>query len=506
LIFKFSDYQIIKFEFQPQMQARHSISGIKNKPMKKDLKRTLMSALLMAGLGLLPAGRVAGQAFNVLINFGGATNGPPPTYLDGYRPDGGLVVSGNTLYGGTTVGGPGSGPGNGMVFKVNIDGTGFTKLCASGASGLTLAGTVLYGADHVEGTLFKVNTDGSGFTLLHDGIDPYGSLVLSSNTLYGTTLSGGYTNGGNGTIFKFNTDGTGFTTLHQFTPYSYPDETNSDGGGLSTSLILSGSTLYGVTDFGGSWGNGTLFRIDTDGSNFTTLYHFNFGYLGRLMSAPVLSGHTLYGIAHDYANRNHPGFATVYSINTDGSGFTSLLRFADLDQSWDNQGNQNSALFLSGTTLYGTMSLDNGSVFTVSTDGTGFTYLHNFTSLAGEYPNPENYGPRTNSDGCYPQCLVMSGNNLYGLTQRGGIAGNGGGTLFSIPLPAVAVPSLAMTFSGTNASLSWPATATGFTLQSTTDLVSGVWSAVPTPAVPVNGQNTVSDPLSSTQRFYRLIK
>jgi uncharacterized repeat protein (TIGR03803 family) len=462
--------------------------------MKKDLKRTLTLALLMAGLGLLPAGRVAGQTFNVLHDFDSTfTNG------NGGFPHAGLLVSGNTLYGGTS----------GMVFKVNKDGTGFTKLCDAGASGLTLAGNVLYGTDfgggtNGRGTIFKVNTDGTGYTLLHeftyegsDGYWPFGSLVVYSNTLYGTTRLGGNkgpTDSGYGTIFKINTDGTGFTTLHQF---MHLDGT-VDGAAPQTSMVLSGSTLYGIAN--------TVFRIDTDGSNYTNFdISGHFGYFGAPRSGPVLSGQTLYAIAHDFANTNFPGFGTVYAINTDGSGLTNLVRFPDLGQSAQYPGIQISGLVLSGTTLYGTMCEDNGSVFMVNTDGTGFTYLHNFTSLWGDYPyNGPSYGyPKTNSDGCYPQCLVLSGNTLYGLAQRGGIAGEGGGTLFSIALP---VPSLTMTFSGTNASLSWPASATGFTLQSTTDLVSRAWSAVPTPPVPVNGQNTVSDPLSSTQRFYRLIK
>ena len=40
-------------------------------------------------------------------------------------------------------------------------------------------------------------------------------LILSGNTLYGTTTGGG--SSGNGTVFAINTDGTGFTTLHSFT-------------------------------------------------------------------------------------------------------------------------------------------------------------------------------------------------------------------------------------------------------------------------------------------------
>ena len=44
---------------------------------------------------------------------------------DGANPRAGLILSGNTLYG-TAVGGGSSG--NGTVFAVNTDGTGFTNL------------------------------------------------------------------------------------------------------------------------------------------------------------------------------------------------------------------------------------------------------------------------------------------------------------------------------------------------------------------------------------------
>ena len=47
-----------------------------------------------------------------------------------------------------------------------------------------------------------------------DGGVPYGSLILDSETLYGMTLYGG--EDGNGTIFSLGTEGTDFTLLHEF--------------------------------------------------------------------------------------------------------------------------------------------------------------------------------------------------------------------------------------------------------------------------------------------------
>ena len=84
----------------------------------------------------------------------------------------------------------------------------------------TLYGTAPDSEGSVVGTIFKVNSDGSGFTVLKrftdslDGASPYAGLALSGSTLYGTTLGGG--SSGNGTVFKVNVDGTGYTVLKNF--------------------------------------------------------------------------------------------------------------------------------------------------------------------------------------------------------------------------------------------------------------------------------------------------
>jgi len=70
------------------------------------------------------------------------------------------------------------------------------------AGGLTPDGTVLYGVttfggDNGDGAIFTINTDGSGFLNLHhfsgaaDGTFPNSDLVLNSGVLYGTTGGGG---------------------------------------------------------------------------------------------------------------------------------------------------------------------------------------------------------------------------------------------------------------------------------------------------------------------------
>ena len=79
--------------------------------------------------------------------------------------------------------------------------------------------------------------------------------------------------------------------------------------------------------------------------------------------------------------------------------------------------------------------------------------------------------------------------------MNGGSSGDG--TVFSLSLGAVNEPLLAIFHAGTNVIVTWPTNATGFTLQSTTNLAAPVW-------VTVTGQNTVTNPISGTQKFYRL--
>jgi len=89
-------------------------------------------------------------------------------------------------------------------------------------------------------------------------------LFLSGNTLYGTAENGG--SSGNGTVFAINIDGSGFANLHSFTATAGSASTNIDGANPYGGLILSDNTLYGTAENGGSSGNGTVFSVNTDGT------------------------------------------------------------------------------------------------------------------------------------------------------------------------------------------------------------------------------------------------
>lgn len=98
------------------------------------------------------------------------------------------------------------------------------------------------------GVVFSISTGGTGFTVLHsfagaasDGAYPMsGGLALSGSTLYGATECGGANN--EGTVYSIGTTGSGFAVLHSF-------NLATDSGYPSSGLLLSGSTLYGQTDY-----------------------------------------------------------------------------------------------------------------------------------------------------------------------------------------------------------------------------------------------------------------
>lgn len=472
--------------------------------MKKTIQNPLCLAMLAITFALVFASQGTAQSLTVLHQFTG-TNG-------GDNPAGGLILSGSTLYGATTFGGT---AGAGMVYAVNANGTGFTNLhsfgsneCANPYGGLAVSGKTIYGTtSSIEspgsGNVFRINTDGSAFTVLHtfsnsDGSTPFGSLMLSGNTLYGTTEFGG--SGGAGTIFKINVDGSDFTLLHTFssgTSYGgdFYETINEDGALPEAGLVLSGNTLYGTTYCGGSSGSGTVYALQTDGTGFTNLHIFpylDFGVpdgVNPQCSLVVLSN-VLYGTtaAGGAINAKTVGGGTIFAINTDGTGFNILHTFGH----GGDGGDPHCQLLLLGNTLYGTTEFgglsDNGTIFSLGTDGSGFTVLNNLTNLA-------NVGNASWG-------LVNSGYDLYGA------ASDGAGAVFRLSL----APQLSMTLSGTNIVVTWPVNYagfdySGFTLQSSTNpAASAVWAPVTQPPVTVNGQYVITNAISGTQMFYRLIQ
>jgi uncharacterized repeat protein (TIGR03803 family) len=269
--------------------------------------------------------------------------------------------------------------------------------------------------------VFKIGADGSNCTVLHefggsgDGIGCYAALLEGSDgVLYGTTYLGGSVN--NGTVFKLNKDGSGYKILYQFA--------GAGDGQKPYAALVEGTdgTLYGTTKLGGPGSGGTIFKLRKDGSGYGIIRYFTFTYGsstdGCCPSAPLLkaSDGMLYGTTQSGGTNS---FGTIFRMNTDGQNYGILHHFGGfLDGRTPDVLTEAEDGTLFGTTeMGGTNSY--GTVFKLNKDGTGYAVLHHFAyrGLDGQSP--------------YSGVIEADDGLLYGTTQSGGASGNCG-TVFRL--------------------------------------------------------------------------
>jgi uncharacterized repeat protein (TIGR02543 family) len=217
-------------------------------------------------------------SFTTLYSFTGGTDGANPYAPLVLGPDG-------NFYGTTTAGGIEFG----TVFQITPTGSlnplhsfaGGTDGSVPYAGLLLAADGNLYGTssgsgDESPGTIFSITTAGS-FTSLYnfchlsgcaDGQIPDSGLVQGTDgNFYGTTYNGG-TGGNRGVIFQFIASTHVVNAIHTFS--------GSDGANPYAGLLLAADgNFYGTTKAGGSPNNaGTIFKTNSTGSSFATLYMF----------------------------------------------------------------------------------------------------------------------------------------------------------------------------------------------------------------------------------------
>jgi uncharacterized repeat protein (TIGR03803 family) len=207
--------------------------------------------------------------FHVLHNFGYYTY----SYSDGAFPEASLIDVKGTLYGTTYEGG--TYHGQGTVFSITTTGTEHVlHSFGSGTDGaypwasLIDVNGILYGTTEAGGapsvgrggTVFSISTSGVEHVLhrfgrRHDGAQPAAGLIDVRGTLYGTTVYGGAYGGSfqGGTVFSITMSGAE-RVLHSF-------DSGADGALPDASLINVKGTLYGTTDEGGKYGEGTVFAL-----------------------------------------------------------------------------------------------------------------------------------------------------------------------------------------------------------------------------------------------------
>jgi uncharacterized repeat protein (TIGR03803 family) len=381
-------------------------------------------AVIVAASLLAPPARAASEA--VLYSFKGAP--------DGANPQGTLLKVGDMLYGTTFEGGTYN---KGTVFSISPQGV--EKVLWSFGNGddgeypngtLVELNGVLYGTTQVggkpyDGTVFSITPAGvyhviwnfgtRGANNRPDGTDPHAGLIAVGDTLWGTTIYGGFH--GTGTVFSITPAGAE-TVVYNFRQY-YSAPTSE--------LLYANGLLYGATDGSGTGGNGLIFSVTPSGVE-KDVYIFPVYTSGSASGAYpnglISIGARLYGTAAGGTN----SYGIVYSLTPAGT-VKALYNFGP--PTIDDGAAPDGLMLNVGGTFYGNTQLGGepnsarygggcGAVFSVTAAGVE-TVLYafqgnSFTSYA---------------DGCYPYgTLTEIGAKFYGVTSEGGAYS--AGTVFSI--------------------------------------------------------------------------
>jgi len=265
------------------------------------------------------------------------------------------------------------------------------------------SGSVIYSFDPVLSVYTVVHT----FNPSTDGWSGSGVYQASNGNLYGMTQSGGAF--GNGTLYKFEIATSTFTILHSF---------NSSDGLPNWERVIESSNgkLYGSTRSGGTTGVGTLFELDITTEVFNSFYSFTNSADGAFPSKLMLASNgLLYGQCQQGGAN---GFGVIFTIDPSVNTFTVIHDMDNVDGSfWES----NSFVEVSGV-LYNTPQTGGvngfGTIIKLDMSTNIVTKIHDFDNSALNGSTP------------YGGLRLASNGLLYGASSNGGI--NGSGVIYSI--------------------------------------------------------------------------
>ena len=389
--------------------------------------RTITSVTIVLACGMLLAGAVApvrAQTYKQVYTFRGGRHGS--------RPYAGLIAFHGKLFGTTAFGGSHNcnNPGCGTVFSLD-PATGKEKtiyVFQGGNDGaqpfytMTIVGNLLYGATAHggaanAGTVFSIDPRTHAEKILYafqggnDGSDPSSSLLDVAGTLYGVTGDGGLGNAG--TIFSIDAATGAEKIVYAF--HGNLDGYEPDGGVTDVNGVL-----YGTTSGGGASGFGTVFSIDPATGRETILHSFGTRRKDGIVPSGALTavGDKLYGTTSEGGTDDD---GTVFWINPatgiENVAYSFAFRSNSKDGSMPGAGLTKVGGILYGTTFAGGANENCrscGTVFAFDAATKTETILHAFQGGDdGEYPSAS---------------LTDVRGTLYGTTIEGGTAG----TVFEI--------------------------------------------------------------------------
>ncbi len=263
-----------------------------------------------SGYGTVYEVPLSGGSGKVLYSFSGGTDGGIPVCT--------LTTDGTYLYGTTLTGGAVSKSqptGYGVLFQLSLNNPAETVLHAFKPSqsapdvyeayggvvesGDTLYGTGEFGGANGAGGAFKYPLPSGPESLLYsfaapaakDAGLPGAAPIVIGSLLYGTSETGG-AGSGDGTVFSVPLGGGSDSLLFSF-------QGGVNGNQPQAPVTLNGVTLFGTTDGGGSEKLGILFGVPLAGGSATILHNFVGVSQGRYpVGALVAIGSWLYGTTY----------------------------------------------------------------------------------------------------------------------------------------------------------------------------------------------------------------
>jgi uncharacterized repeat protein (TIGR03803 family) len=254
------------------------------------------------------------------------------------------------------------------------------------------------------------------------GNTPTGGLISdAAGNLYGVTEIGGAFQ--NGAVFKLSFENGVWseTVLYSFSG------ARGDGTGPASALLLdAGGNLYGTTAGGGAsaGGYGTVFKLAPDGNGGWTeaiLHSFNGNDGGGPMDAPLVSDAqgNLYGVTHGGCVFGYCSNGSAFELSPKTTGGWSFKVL----HSFGHTGLPDGGLILDKAgNLYGTTTYSGPKDCSMAGCGTIYKLYRSAKSWVFTTIHAFNY-----SDGEYPwgNLLMDNSGNIYGATLLGG-AYNGG--------------------------------------------------------------------------------
>lgn len=278
---------------------------------------------------------VGGMYFYDLIRAQGATNTNIFGLRGGFMPNGFFIYNeegkftqntGQTSVGsrnpllasdGRIYGISGGGvQGEGFIYKINPDGSGFTKLfdfnsqsgtgafpeaLKEGQDGMLYGATSGTGNGSIKATIFKIDKNGSNFTTLKTLNGTTESDVISEIHLGSDGIIRGFVRDG---LFKMNIDGSGYAILPSTSKY---------GRGLS-SCVEYNNFIYGVYSNGGNPDEVYKWNMQTD--VITVIHTFTDADVSNTNAGLTLAAGKLYGVTASSDPLSHPDeYGFIYEID-----------------------------------------------------------------------------------------------------------------------------------------------------------------------------------------------